>query len=54
VGCQLDWRELPEKKASRILIRKDVNFDNKDQWPEQFDWIIDKTLKFKQAYKQNA
>ena len=54
VGCQLDWRELPEKKASRILIRKDVNFDNRDQWPEQFDWIIEKTLKLKQAYKQNV
>lgn len=36
----LDWRELPDKKASRILVIHEADFDNKDKWPEQFDWKI--------------
>ena len=31
MGVSLEWNELPNKKASRILIYKDVDFDNKDQ-----------------------
>ena len=28
----LDWRELPERKASRIVIEKGVTFGDKSQW----------------------
>ena len=31
MGMPLDWRELPEKKASRILVIHDADFDNKDK-----------------------
>lgn len=41
VGVVLDWRELPERKASRIIIEKDVRFDDWDDWPQQFDYIMD-------------
>ena len=41
IGFALDWRELPEKKASRIIIEKPVNLDDHDEWHQQFDWIID-------------
>ena len=52
LGTTADWRELPQKKASRILIIRDVNFDDKDQWPEQFDWIVDTALKMKAAFQK--
>ena len=52
MGVQLEWNELPEKKASRILVYKDVDFDNKDDWSEQFDWMIDMALKMKKAFKK--
>ncbi len=51
-GLKFDWRELPDKKASRILISKPVDFDDKEQWPEQFDWLIDTMLKMKAAFKK--
>ncbi len=52
MGMELDWRELPDKKASRILITHFADFENKDTWPEQFDWIMDIALKMKNAFKR--
>lgn len=51
VGTTLDWRELPEKKASRILIEKQVNLKDRDQWEKQFDWMKEMGIKFYKAFK---
>ncbi len=51
-GLTFDWRELPERKASRIVLGKNVSFANKDQWNQQFDWLIDVMLKIKRAFKK--
>ena len=51
-GLTFDWRELPERKASRIVIEKGVIFSDKNQWNVQFDWIIDVMLKMKKAFKK--
>ncbi len=52
MGVSLEWQELPEKKASRILISKKVDFDNKDTWPEQFDWMMDIAPKMKNVFRK--
>lgn len=52
LGFALDWRELPDKKASRIIIEKPVNLDNHDEWNQQFDWIVDVCIKFKKVFKK--
>ena len=52
MGIQLEWNELPEKKASRILVYKTVDFDNKDSWSEQFNWMMDMAVKMKKAFKK--
>lgn len=51
-GLSFDWRELPERKASRIVIEKRVSFCQKDQWPTQFDWLIDVMVKMRNAFKK--
>ena len=51
-GLVFDWHELPEKKASRILITKSVQFDEQNQWIAQFDWIIDTMIKMKASFKK--
>lgn len=53
IGCELDWRELPDKKASRIIIEKPVNLDAREEWNSQFDWIIDTCVRFKKAFKKH-
>lgn len=52
MGVKLDWKELPDRKACRILIAHSADFDNKDKWPEQFDWAMDVALKMKNAFKK--
>lgn len=47
-----DWRELPDRKASRIVIEKTVSFENKNQWISQFDWLIDTMIKMKNVFKK--
>lgn len=52
IGFSLDWRELPEKKASRIVVTRSVELSNKLKWSEQFDWLIDVMLKMKAGFKK--
>ena len=52
MGLVLDWRELPERKASRIIVEKEVTFDNRATWSQQFDYIMDVCMKMKKAFKK--
>ena len=49
-GLSFDWRELPDRKASRIVLEKSVQFANKSQWESQFEWIVDVMVKMKAAF----
>lgn len=53
IGEKLDWRELPDKKASRIIIEKPVHIDNRDEWDSQFAWLTATAIKFKKAFKKH-
>lgn len=52
MGVTLDWRELPERKASRIIVEKQVQLDAQDNWTEQFDYVMDILIKMKKAFKK--
>ena len=52
IGIKLEWNELPEKKASRIITYKVVDFDDKADWNNQFEWVIDIAVKMKKAFKK--
>jgi len=51
-GLKFDWRELPHRKASRILLEKKVELANTSQWNTQFEWAVDVMLKMKKAFKK--
>src|SRR5699024_7888873 len=51
IGESLDWRELPNKKANRISIEKDVELKSKNDWESQFNWMQEYGLKFYDAFK---
>ena len=44
------WKELPDRKASRIIIEEKVDLNNRDKWQEQFDWLIDTLLRMRKAF----
>lgn len=51
-NLKFDWREMPDRKASRIIIKKKVAFEDKSKWDEQFKWISDVMLKMKKSFKK--
>ena len=51
VGSPLDWRELPDRKASRILLFKNVDPYDEASWPQQFAWLQSNLEKFDQAFR---
>ena len=48
---KFDWRELPERKARRIVVEKAVDLADHSQWTSQFEWVIEMMLKMKKAFK---
>lgn len=51
-GNKYEWMELPDKKASRILVEKQVDYDDRCAWASQFDWIMDVSIKLKKTIKK--
>ncbi len=49
---RLDWFELPNKKASRILIANGFAFNDSETWDAAFEWLVDTTIKFKRVFSK--
>lgn len=51
LGIQYSWREMPEKKSSIISEeKKNVDLEDKENWHEQFDFIIDRLLRMRETF----
>jgi len=51
IGAPLDWREMPDKKASRIVLFNSVDPYDEASWPQQFAWLQSNLEKFDQAFR---
>lgn len=51
-GLEFDWRELPDRKASRIVLEKSVQFADKSTWESQFEWLTEVMVKMKLAFNK--
>lgn len=47
---QLEWMELPEKKASRIRISYPGDFNDQTKWEVYFSWILGVAEKFQSVF----
>jgi len=52
-GGQMEWRELPGKKASRIQALHAFKFDDAGTWNDAFQWLSETTLKFRKVFSKN-
>lgn len=53
-GLEFDWKELPGKKSSRIVVSKgSISFSNNGQWDSQFEWIKQTMVRMKGAFKKH-
>jgi hypothetical protein len=49
-GEQLEWMELPGKKASRIKVSRDADIENEEGWDHLFKWLKEKAEKFQAVF----
>ncbi|MBE5954478.1 MAG: DUF4268 domain-containing protein [Lachnospiraceae bacterium] len=52
LDVSLEWKELPERKASRIILEKNVDLYNKNEWENQFSYIMSLLIKMKKTFKK--
>jgi Domain of unknown function (DUF4268) len=51
LGSDLEWMELPNRKASRIKQSADCDLNDKDAWPEYFAWLLYRATSFPQVIR---
>lgn len=39
IGHQMEWMELPNKKASRVKLSTPADLEKEDKWQEYFEWM---------------
>lgn len=50
IGAELEWMELPDKKASRIKISKSADINDTEEWNNYFAWLKSNAEKFKKVF----
>ena len=52
IGAAMDWQELPERRASRIILRLDgALFSEQNDWDRQHSWLKDNLEKLDKAFR---
>lgn len=51
VGTALEWRELPDRKSSRIVLGRDADAYDEGDWPNQFAWLKETLEKFDNVFR---
>ncbi|MEK7600068.1 MAG: DUF4268 domain-containing protein [Patescibacteria group bacterium] len=52
LGYAVDWQELPERKASRVIVTKSGNFQNESEQDELIAWLVSKADEFTKVFKK--
>jgi len=50
LGVKLIWNPNPENIDKVIMITRDVDFSNKNKWPEYIEWLTDMTARFRKVF----
>lgn len=51
LSFKLDWRELPNKKASRILVQNNnFDFSKIDNWDDYYKWLLENAENMKKVF----
>jgi hypothetical protein len=52
IGAELEWMELPDATASRILLTLKSNPRDKGKWPEYFSWSVSTAERFSDTFRR--
>ena len=52
IGASLEWKELPGRKESRVMLRRrNTDPTERENWPEQHRWLADTVEAFDAAFR---
>lgn len=54
IAFSLEWQELPQKTASRIVIYKPANPTDELTWPSQHEWLKETIEAFDRVFRQRV
>ena len=52
IGLRFEWKELPNRTASRIVVEKPIDFTDKSKWKDCFDWFVDTLVRMKTVFRK--
>jgi len=52
LGEQLEWEELPEKKASRIKLISNGHLSDQESWQQYHAWMLSKVTDFQTVFSK--
>ncbi|HKR81979.1 MAG TPA: DUF4268 domain-containing protein [Candidatus Saccharimonadales bacterium] len=52
LGHKLDWQELPERKACRIIVTRPGDFSDKTEQMELIQWLVREADEFTRVFKK--
>jgi hypothetical protein len=52
LGYKLDWQELLDKKASRVIITKVADFRDESQQEDIIQWSVERSDEFTKVFKK--
>lgn len=52
LGYELDWQELPERKASRVIVIRSGDFQDRNQQDELIAWLVQKADEFTKVFRK--
>ncbi|MFC1652834.1 DUF4268 domain-containing protein [Planctomycetota bacterium] len=50
LGETLLWNPNPDNKDKTIALYRDADLNNRQQWPEYCDWLVDQVAKFRKVF----
>lgn len=52
LGEKLEWKPLPEGKASRIKLSRNGELNNQDSWEDYYQWLCEKVQNFQNVFSK--
>lgn len=52
LGFELEWMDLPNKKASRIRIFKEADINKRSEWTQYFGWLKENAENFQEVFSK--
>ena len=50
IGSKLEWNPNPDNKDKVIVLTKPYELDNRENWNEPIDWLVNQTVIFREIF----